>query len=395
MRGIDTSTNSIDELSIGGDNDRLSWRFDPKVSLSDYKIKIRVRGGGAKSKSYHVHKTVLAFGSKKSVYFSRLFQNWGRTSALEMTGHSKSIIELEKPAAEAFPQFLDYIYSPEDTLDINPGNAVALHHLALYFEVSRLQKKALYYCKYNMTIDDCGVYYTHARLYDDDQIRHMAVHKCLEELTADPSSADFGVPTQLLQTTCERFWLDILRENNGRSTRFLATCIGVLCFERMATLDPKVFLLLTSEELLPKLSFVAAQQLLFAESVLLPEANTSTELTKLQERCIETLASSWKVVVELGLLLPPQANPRISANLLMCSLEQAKITVENLEERLSQAEGVIPDSIEVFGAGQSHVNGVYERQEKFRNGAPLFVKEGNVQIGDSWRPDEIFLDELR
>ena len=77
----------------------------------------------------------------------------------------------------------------------------------------------------------------------------------------------------------------------------------------------------------------------------------------------------------------------------MRSLEQAKNTVENLEERLSQAEGVIPDGIEVSGAGRKHINGLYVRDDKFRNGAPLFVKEGDAQIGDSHRPDEIFLDE--
>jgi len=379
------------ELSEEGLGDSLSWRSDPKASLSDYRIRIYVKGGDSKSKTYYVHKTMLAFGSKKSAYYARLFQS---KSSGGQEPINKSNIELEKPAADAFPYLLDYIYSPhDDDLDIDHENAVALHRLAVYFEVALLRRKSLTFCNDNMTIDQCGIYWEQARLVNDKVIQRLAVQKFLENMTAY-SSCEFGTASQLLQTSDERFWLDVLKENKGKPTRHLATFIGVVCFERMSQIDPEMFLQLTDETLLPEMSFVAAQQLLFVESVLLPEANRSRELTNLQERCVKALASSWKVVVELGLLLPPNANPRICSSLLVCSLEQAKNTVDTLAKKVSRAERVIPNAIAVSGAGRESLNGLYVRDVAYRNGAPVYVKEVYDENGEVIGHDDIFLDEF-
>ena len=62
------------------------WRGDPIESFSDWKIEIIVSDNDdgddrtIENFVYHVHKTFLAFGPRRSEYFSRLFRGKGKES---------------------------------------------------------------------------------------------------------------------------------------------------------------------------------------------------------------------------------------------------------------------------------------------------------------------------
>ena len=90
----------------------LSWRDDPKTSLSDFTITIKPEESvgekrKAKMEVYHVHKTVLGIGKRASQYFARLFQN----NALRENEDSASTLTMLPSACRCFPMFLDFVYT--------------------------------------------------------------------------------------------------------------------------------------------------------------------------------------------------------------------------------------------------------------------------------------------
>jgi len=113
------------------DDDRLDWRSEDSRIVSDWKIEV-VRQEDNVSMVYDVHKTVLAFGKRKSEYFARQFKNPGRFS--EDTTQTTRVV-LPKLAADAIPQLLDYHYGgPEAFIEVDAESATALLVLADYFE---------------------------------------------------------------------------------------------------------------------------------------------------------------------------------------------------------------------------------------------------------------------
>jgi hypothetical protein len=107
----------------------LSWRMDPDDCLSDWTIGIVYdhtdANGVVSSKTdvYHVHKCILASGSRKSGYFIKLFSNGGRFAEAQ---NSTSRIELKEIAAKAFHDFLDYLYWANSSPNMTTENATAL-----------------------------------------------------------------------------------------------------------------------------------------------------------------------------------------------------------------------------------------------------------------------------
>ena len=156
---------------------RLDWRMDADKSHSDWTIEILV--GEKIHGTYHVHKSMLSVGSKRSEYFERLFGN--KNFSEQQTNTSR--ILLEELAAKAFPLMLDYLYSlwDDNKLPITHENAVVLHYLGGYFEVRGLRKRARTFWKQDMKNGDLGdlaMYYEHAKLFHDEKAYRAVVEKC-------------------------------------------------------------------------------------------------------------------------------------------------------------------------------------------------------------------------
>jgi hypothetical protein len=154
----------------------LCWRMDPGESLSDWTIEIISKpGGDTKVDTYHCHKTTLAVGPRQSDYFAHLMQNGDRFAE----GQSNtSRIELEAPAAEAFPVLLDFMYNQNKSLAANSENAAALHYLGQYFGIRRLRWEARQFWTSDLTILNCGTYYDHARMFQDDKLLASISEMC-------------------------------------------------------------------------------------------------------------------------------------------------------------------------------------------------------------------------
>jgi hypothetical protein len=141
---------------------RLSCRTQD--SFSDWKIVITVaksdanhdNGEGKSTKStcdmeekkvvtYHVHRSLLAFGPRRSEYFVTLFhqqEDGPFTESQDKTSH----INLNEMQATAFPELLDHMYSTGAKMSFATKTATTLYSLSKYFGMKRLQNEAKKFC---------------------------------------------------------------------------------------------------------------------------------------------------------------------------------------------------------------------------------------------------------
>ena len=156
QRNVSEDRNTVDEGVVSTCSPSLLWRKDKEASFSDWTIVLivddsvelktnnrsdrRLKKGvetrGDKRKQletvFHVHRNIL---SSVSVYFKVQFEQHVLIEGINSTSN----INLPTKAIDAFPCFLDYLYSPEfGRLGFRRENAVALRHLSIYFGTDRL-----------------------------------------------------------------------------------------------------------------------------------------------------------------------------------------------------------------------------------------------------------------
>ena len=186
----------------------LTWRGDPSETHSDWTIVVLTNE--LQTISYHVHKSVVCFGSRSSKYFARLLSN---NEAKKMTK-----VELDAVDAVNFPILLDYIYAPcsytsgtgigtlptamstltSPTLlsmsrsmeddgsflalgeDVHSNNAVSIRYLARKFEIDSLTLAANRFIQKDLTLETAPRYLIMGRLYDDERLLQSATRLCVE-----------------------------------------------------------------------------------------------------------------------------------------------------------------------------------------------------------------------
>jgi hypothetical protein len=154
-----------EELVEEQEEPELTWRLDPSISLSDWIIKV-FNKETRQPEPYYVHKNVLAVGPRKSEYFVRYF-----LSHENMNGRAQSTdVWLERVAAEVIPNFLDYIYSVDSSLEISTASAVGLRHVAQFFGNRVLHQKVMHFIKADLTMENVGVYYQDSVVVDDAKV---------------------------------------------------------------------------------------------------------------------------------------------------------------------------------------------------------------------------------
>lgn len=378
-KGAPSPHGSDDDDEKAGEDEfqRLSWRMDPEKSHSDWKIVINVPKKVGGSTTYHVHKTYLSVGPKKSEYFQRLFQT--RNIAEFQTQTSK--IELHELAAQTFPVFLDYQYNTwNDDLEISSENATVLFYLASYFGVPRLQKKTRQFWKKDLMPSNCWIHLKHAKIFRYDELRERVVQFCAERIK------DIGgFDPRLTEVSDELLWIELLGVNDRTPNPGLVRMICYFCWHQMEAeeLTAASFLRLTNEETMPGIwNAESIVPLLQLEKRLIPEAGTGSVFTALQQRCILGLTSMWDRLDTSSMKdRLAELNPFLLSTVLARMIEEAqslKAKLEESEKRRKQAESVFPQSIVVEGAGTEAVNGCYPRDNKYIFGAPCFTKQVRV-----------------
>ena len=320
----DDAYDSDEEPPPPDPNEHLNWRLDPNESHSDWKIEIIVTtfseslessssssssnddgkkkddgtNNGKQNRSridvYHIHRHMVAVGSKKCEYFSRLFK-----SSFFEASNSTSRIELDETAANAFPIFLDYMYCPlEQELKITTENATALHYLGKYFENRRLRWLVKRFVSNDISIETCSIYYAYAKSFHDDKILHAVATFCREHIDS------ITPENPLLKSVDLDFMMKLVGPNLSTTTsKHLSTIIARFCLDNGDILTPESFQELTNNTTLPTIDYRAAVELMAAENRLNRQGGKDGSetlhenlLSNLQERCSEALTSHISAV---------------------------------------------------------------------------------------------------
>ena len=173
----------------------LLWRQDPQKSYSDWTIEI-IRSDTGDSDTYYVHKVFLAAGPIGSSYFEGVFR-----SNMSETQTNTSSIEFPKSAADAFPAFLDYLYS--GNIVIKPESVIALHYLGNYFGVlEAMRPKLSVFLKsdVNKSSSHVATYCHEAVMYEQVKIVAYLIKMVpalyANELLAESCDDNDGTPAQ-------------------------------------------------------------------------------------------------------------------------------------------------------------------------------------------------------
>jgi BTB/POZ domain len=144
------------------------WKTNFQASLGDWIIEIQrcepdalnqnAAGRIVSTDIYQVHKSVLVWGPRASLYFAQ--ECLLATSATAATERPRTVLRLPDCVADVFPDLLDYMYTGE--CRIATGGATALYVLAGQLQVSPLQTKVDEFINRDMTASNLDVYYTQA-----------------------------------------------------------------------------------------------------------------------------------------------------------------------------------------------------------------------------------------
>jgi hypothetical protein len=293
-----------------------------------------------------------------------------------------TVLELEAPAAEAFPALLDYLYAsrlaasapaspklvtsaslfqqaPKDLVDINTHSATALHHLSVCLQIKPLQRITTEFFMSDLSIDNLMVYYTHARTFDDVPVLERAA----KVLAASILDMEQKMVIYFLQTLDAEFFLMVLQlitqehaaaidsheethkvEDKTLSVR-LSLLVAIYCNLHRDELGAErltMFERLTDEQLIPILDVKAAQVLLDIEQ----ELKDDFTLTSLKKRCIDVMAHHWSTALVSmeedndpagdgysGRIFLPPVNGEALCHFTLMALTRAKEQLDSREDK--------------------------------------------------------------
>ena len=311
---------SFDESTYSDDDGQnLSWRLDPRVSHSDWTI--RIVGPDRKATSFHVHKAALSVGHRKSHYFARTFQTHSTCNVTEI----RNVTELE---VRALPLLLDYIYS--GNLKISTSSATALHALSRRFEIKSLHLRTKQYWTNDMNAKTAPVYFRHSKMLKEAQIQKALVKLCTKKLPV------------LLEINDMDLFLQVMDSLETATSVEISRVIATFCQQNIKDLDTALFFRITAplrQNIDPK----AAATLLHVQQAL--PVNTSEDVEKKKDfalRCINILAAEWTTDEPIFSLLP---GGFLQERYLQKSIEYARRDFRNvqsahrqLQERSSEME---------------------------------------------------------
>ena len=364
-----------------GTDEALSWRLPAGKSHSDWTIEIIFDSDDGKDDdddkpraSFPVHRNILSVGPKRCLYFVRLFQNRGFAEALVRT----SRIALREPAAALFPNFLDYLYAPDNHEDaalagMTAETVAAWHFLAQYFGVAPLEGKCRAFWEENMTHDSdtLATYYKGAQLFHDESIKAAVADVTWKALLAQEK-----VNSKLMEASDTELWLAIVQKNvGGAASDALSQAIAEFGTNNRDKLDADTLTQLTDPKYLPTVGWEAALNLLWMEKKVL-------KMATLQDRCVAALALHWDLVGSRDLAQSlVDLGPRIFRG-VMEQFSQCKKQLGQCQKRLERAQRSLPAFIVVEGAGIAAVNGTYTHDaSSYSNDAPMFTMQGEYFDG--------------
>ncbi|GAX22792.1 hypothetical protein FisN_24Lu073 [Fistulifera solaris] len=328
-------------------SNREKWRNDPTKSFSDWKIEIVVNDDSRCSRTYHVHKTFLAHGPRRSEYFAMLFHK----EDYQEHQTNQSQIMLHPLAAETFPTFLDYVYGSK--LTVTAETATALHHLAEYFQIRSLLSELLGFFAFDspMSMENVHIYYLHAKYLCDVFVMGLVTSFLRTRIQA-------VLPTHpIVEHSDPQLWANVCRldpkkwnvgatiDNSCKWSRIVAK---VCTHQGEDTLDSESFQTLTTP--LASIDPSVALDLCKLEDRLYCKSDNDEApscLSLLQERCVSALSEDWKGlngsdVKQVENLM--QRSPEFLVKLLIQSVKEASQEVDRLSFELDSCNKAVTET---------------------------------------------------
>jgi hypothetical protein len=276
-----TDANSFESKDAVKVSDLPYWRMDPLESLSDFIIQIRNKESG-ETRTYHVHKHILACGPRRSKHLDTIFQSSNLSSAHFV---------LDNKATDLFPCILDFIYCHDHELQLTTENAVVYRSIGEKFQINSLIFNTTRFIQEDMQVSNMTAYVTEIEAHNDHKLRNLVQAKCAENIE-QISELD----TLWILMDPELFWGTISCPliDREKTSPYLSILVKEYTSLHMHEMSEETFRNLTSPSVLPTIDRTAALPLLeICFSYGSPKA-----FEPLQERCACTMASYWKITSE-------------------------------------------------------------------------------------------------
>ena len=330
MFSYDVEENDDDDvasgkLSLGAsrhdDEDDLSWRLDPSISMSDWTVTVVSRSSKI-VEHYYVHKNMLAVGKRKSEYFVDTFRQHYKS------GSKSNVTEIIVPdqAAQLMPMLLDYIYLDVAALSLSSETASSLRYLSQFFGIKVLFERVMKFIQKDLSLKSLVSYYKSSVALADRKILGITARHCARNIHL----VDAAHP--LLETIDPEFFHKVLSNPllAPDKSAHISLLVAKYCQMHKDRLKGTLFVNLTNPEFLPKIHHSAALTLLSMEADLVVATSLMSYMTlsSLQERCVNGLASNWRELTETDPMRTAQVCRKLPSivvtELLLKSLDRAK-----------------------------------------------------------------------
>ncbi len=268
---------------------KLDWRKDPYHSMSDWTLIIRDGTTRQQPQMYHIHKSVVSYGNRKSGFLLNVFERdilegnrGGRGGTTE--------IALPKRASACVPQLLDFIYF--DKLDLNAECAPPMRHLANTFDVRELYALVSSFIQSDISEATITTYIREAEAVKDKELLGFGMTLAANKFDLLPNDSLLQLPPHVFQQLTSNPQL------NCPSSERLSQRVATYARGRSEEINDEVFYFLTHAQILPRICSSEAMWFLnFAASkfgnVLVDDSMGGYEGT-LKRRCIVAAAKEWR-----------------------------------------------------------------------------------------------------
>lgn len=443
-------------FDLNGDNDLqharsseetnapLTWRGDPNETCSDWTLVVVTNE--LETASYHVHKSVVCFGSRQAKYFARIMLNQSvdKRKRRDRKGYSAPVpttkIELDQRDAENFPILLDYIYSPSIYLssngtmvtaastitsqsltsvpteedcnlyggveDITTKNAVSLRYLAKRFEVEPMVLAVNRFIQKDLNFQTGPYYLSTAAEYKDVRLMDSAQRLCAENIEQISSNALLQLPTHLFRVVIKS--LESFEDDNRELSLFLSEIVCRYLERHPQALNAGILLELTDPLLMPYIASEAA----IGITALIKELNAEDSrkhwirLMSLSRRCAKTVVQEYgwndfsvdAAVDEYLENIRPGANDFTETDSLLfatsfaAALDQAQEDYEEIlleQQRLESLVRTLIESVTNLERHNDEKNKLLQRQQNAIEAAKKHILDLKQEIAESrrWKED--------
>lgn len=290
----------------------FSWRLDPKMSYSDWKIEVS-RPNKRKPDVYHVHKAILSLGERRSFRFAAEFQHSGSFADQGVTR-----LQFDDIVADEFPNLLDYMYNA--THSFSSISLVPLKLLADYLDIPALRREVEANLEARIRNFEGGICSTAKQMGDDkvlEEVKRLLVSyikagasypKIQDSFVADMDedllleivSSDKMLTEKAVVNEAD-YNVNNTEQQQGHTRRrrqlppvelvvgdhaSICLCKFLMKYLGKHPINRRTFEMVTDEKYIPKIPFGAVLYLLKAEKQF---GSTQGFGTALGQRCLEAL----------------------------------------------------------------------------------------------------------